>query len=141
MKTIKDFNLDNKKVIIRVDFNVPLEDNVILDDNRIKESLDTINYAIEKNAKVILMSHLGRIKEPGDKDKYNLETVSKRLSEFLKQEVIFINETRGPNLENAINNMNPKDVLLMQNTILIQLRRSLMSIRFIPPIYIRYSPM
>ena len=62
-KSIKDFDLKDKKVIIRVDFNVPMKDGEILDDNRIKSSLKTINYAIDNNAKVILLSHLGRVKE------------------------------------------------------------------------------
>ena len=62
-KTIRDFNLKNKKVIIRCDFNVPIKDGKIIDDTRIKNSLETIKYAIDKNAKVILLSHLGRIKE------------------------------------------------------------------------------
>ena len=61
-KTIRDFDLKDKKVIIRVDFNVPIKDSIILDDNRIKQSLETINYCLEKKAKVILMSHLGRVK-------------------------------------------------------------------------------
>ena len=68
-KSIKDFDLDNKKVIIRVDFNVPIKDGNITDDNRIKESLKTIQYAIDNNAKVILMSHLGRVKEEQDLEK------------------------------------------------------------------------
>lgn len=115
MKTIKDFNLNNKKVIIRVDFNVPIKNGIILDDNRIKMSLKTINYAIENNAKVILMSHLSRVKT--EKDLNNtLLPVSKRLSELLKKEVIFIDQTRGKKLENAINNMENQDVLLMENT-------------------------
>ena len=63
MKTIKDFNLENKKVIIRVDFNVPIKDGKIIDDTRIVESLETIKYAINNNAKVILLSHLGRVKD------------------------------------------------------------------------------
>ena len=62
-KTIKDSKLDNKKVIIRCDFNVPIQNGKIIDDSRIKESLETINYAIHQNAKVILLSHLGRIKK------------------------------------------------------------------------------
>ena len=115
-KTIRDYDLNNKKVIIRVDFNVPIKDGIITDDNRIKESLKTINYAIDNNAKVILMSHLGRIKEESDKDNNSLEIVSKRLSELLNKEVIFINKTRGEELENAINNLKPKEVLLMENT-------------------------
>ena len=83
-KTIKDFDLNNKKVIIRVDFNVPIKDGIIKDDNRIVESLETINYALSNNAKVILLSHLGRIKEESDKSKNNLEIVAKRLSELLQ---------------------------------------------------------
>ena len=115
-KTIRDYDLNNKKVIIRVDFNVPIKDGIITDDNRIKESLKTINYAIDNNAKVILMSHLGRIKEESDKDNNSLEIVAKRLSELLNKEVIFINKTRGIELESAINNLKPKEVLLMENT-------------------------
>ena len=116
MKTIKDFDLKNKKVIIRVDFNVPMKDSVITDDNRIRESLKTINYAIDNDAKVILLSHLGRIKEEGDLEKNSLLPVSNRLSELLGKKVIFINKTRGTILENAINNMQNGDVLLMENT-------------------------
>ena len=116
MKTIRDFDLNGKKVIIRVDFNVPIKEGKIIDDNRIKMSLKTINYAIENNAKVILMSHLGRVKTEEDKLTNSLEVVSKRLSELLSKDVIFVNETRGTNLENSINSMNNGDVLLMENT-------------------------
>ena len=115
-KTIRDFNLNNKKVLIRVDFNVPMKDKKIIDDNRIKESLETINYAIENNAKVILFSNLGRIKEESDLEKNSLEPVAKRLSELLNKEVKFSNETRGPILESMIENMQKKDVILVQNT-------------------------
>lgn len=115
-KTIRDFDLYNKKVIIRVDFNVPIKDGIITDDNRIKESLPTINYALEHGAKVILMSHLGRIKCKEDLEKNNLEIVSKRLSDLLNQNVVFCNETRGINLENSIANMKQGDIILMQNT-------------------------
>ena len=115
-KTIRDFELKGKKVIIRVDFNVPIKDNKILDDNRMVMSLKTINYAIEKGAKVILMSHLGRIKEESDKEKNSLKIVSERLSKLLNKNVIFINKTRGKKLEYAINNLNNGEVLLMENT-------------------------
>ena len=84
-KTIRDFNLKNKKVIIRCDFNVPIKDGKIIDDTRIKNSLETIKYAIDKNAKVILLSHLGRIKEESDKVKNNLDVVAKRLSKLLNK--------------------------------------------------------
>ncbi|MCI5703343.1 MAG: phosphoglycerate kinase [Erysipelotrichaceae bacterium] len=113
-KTIKDFDLNNKKVIIRVDFNVPIKDGIIKDDNRIVESLETINYALSHNAKVILLSHLGRIKEESDKSKNNLEVVAKRLSELLHKDVIFAPTTR--NLESYVDSLKSGEVLLVQNT-------------------------
>lgn len=113
-KTIKDFDLNNKKVIIRVDFNVPIKDGIIKDDNRIVESLETINYALSNNAKVILLSHLGRIKEESDKSKNNLEVVAKRLSELLHKDVIFAPTTR--NLEGYVESLKIGEVLLVQNT-------------------------
>ena len=115
-KSIEDFNLESKKVIIRVDFNVPIKDNKIIDDNRIKMSLKTIKYAIDNNAKVILMSHLGRVKTDSDKLTNSLKIVNDRLSELLGKNVIFINNTRGIELETAINNLNNGDILLMENT-------------------------
>ena len=115
-KSIKDFDLNNKKVIIRVDFNVPMKDGKITDDNRIRMSLKTINYAIEKGAKVILMSHLGRVKEESDKEKNSLRVVADRLSELLNKEVIFSSITRGEELEDKIDALNMGDVLLMENT-------------------------
>ena len=116
MKTIRDFDLKDKKVIIRVDFNVPIKDSIIEDDNRIKQSLETINYAIEQGAKVILLSHLGRIKEESDKEKNTLEPVALRLSELLDKEIIFVEETRGEILEEEINNLKNGEVILVENT-------------------------
>ncbi len=115
-KTIKDYNLYDKKVIIRCDFNVPMENNIILDDNRIVASLDTIEYAINNGAKVILMSHLGRIKEASDLINNTLEPVAKRLEELLHRKVVFIGETRGKKLEKAIKKMRAGSVVLIQNT-------------------------
>ena len=115
-KSIKDFDLNNKKVIIRCDFNVPLKDGQITDDNRIVMSLPTIKYALDNNAKVILLSHLGRVKEEADLAKNDLRPVATRLSKLLGQEVKFIDKTRGEELETTVNNMNPKDVVLIQNT-------------------------
>lgn len=115
-KNICDFDLNEKKVIIRCDFNVPMKDGKIMDDTRIQESLKTIQYAIDHNAIVILLSHLGRVKEEADLVKYNLAPVAKRLSECLHHPVLFCNKTRGQTLENTIANMHPKDVLLLQNT-------------------------
>lgn len=116
MKTIKDMNLENKKVLIRCDFNVPIKDGNIVDDTRITAALPTIQYALEKKAKVILFSHLGRIKEEADLIKNNLAPVAKRLEELLKRPVTFVEKTRGEILENAINNMNEQDIVLVQNT-------------------------
>ncbi len=116
MKTIKDLNIDGKKVIIRCDFNVPIKDGKIVDDNRIVQSLETIKYAINNNAKLILMSHLGRIKEEEDKAKNSLEVIVPRLSNYLGTDVKFSHATRGPELENLINSLGQGDVLLMENT-------------------------
>ena len=115
-KTIRDFDLTDKKVIIRCDFNVPIKDGEIVDDNRIVQSLLTINYAIDQGARVILMSHLGRIKEEEDKAKNSLEVIVPRLSNYLGTDVKFSHATRGPELENLINSLGQGDVLLMENT-------------------------
>lgn len=115
-KTIQDFDLFNKKVIIRVDFNVPIKDGNITDDTRIKASLKTINYAIDNNAKIILLSHLGKIKENSDLIKNDLYPVSVRLGELLNKSILFSNSTRGEELEELVNNLQPKDILLIQNT-------------------------
>lgn len=115
-KTIRDYNLYDKKVIIRCDFNVPIANNVILDDNRIVASLDTIEYAINNGAKVILLSHLGRIKEASDLANNSLDLVAKRLEELLKRKVIFVDVTRGKKLEKAIKKMRVGSVVLIQNT-------------------------
>lgn len=115
-KTVRDYNLNSKKVIIRCDFNVPMKDNKIIDDNRIRESLETILYCINHNAKVILLSHLGRIKTKEDLEKNSLKPVATRLSELLKRKVTFIPKTRGKEVEEIVANMNPKDVILLENT-------------------------
>ena len=115
-KTIKDYDIKGKKVIIRCDFNVPIEDGIIKDDNRIRQSLKTIRYARKEGAKVILLSHLGRIKTEEEKEKYTLIPVAKALSKLLRKKVKFINQTRGKEVEEAIKNMKEKDVILLENT-------------------------
>ena len=115
-KTIKDYELENKKVIIRADFNVPIKNGIITDENRIIESLPTIRYALDNNAKVILMSHLGRIKTKDDLEKNSLKIVANKLSELLNREVSFSSVTRGAELENKINKLKPGEALLMENT-------------------------
>src|SRR5574344_1097864 len=110
-KTIRDYDLNEKKVIIRVDFNVPIKNGIITDDNRIKESLETIKYAISNNAKVILLSHLGRVKSDLDRENNTLKPVAYRLSELLDMDVMFIEETHGEILENAVKDMQPGEVI------------------------------
>ncbi|EMW5813680.1 phosphoglycerate kinase [Enterococcus sp. S133_ASV_20] len=115
-KTVKDIDLKDKKVLVRVDFNVPLKDGVITDDTRIKAALPTINYVLEQGGKAILFSHLGRVKTEEDKEGKSLAPVAKRLGELLGKEVTFVPETRGEQLEEAIRNMNDGDVVVFENT-------------------------
>lgn len=115
-KSIRDFNLFGKKVIIRVDFNVPMQDGIIIDDNRIVSSIPTIEYAYKKGAKVILLSHLGRVKTEEDKKVYSLAPVAIRLNELLGKKVSFVAETRGDLVENMIENMQNGDIILLENT-------------------------
>ncbi|MDA3931751.1 MAG: phosphoglycerate kinase [Tenericutes bacterium] len=115
-KTLEDIQVNGKKVLVRVDFNVPVQDGKITDDNRIIQALPTIKYLLEENAKVILLSHLGRIKKEEDLENNSLKVVSERLSELLDKPVNFVPETRGELLEKAINDMKPKDIVMMENT-------------------------
>ena len=115
-KTVKDIDLKDKKVLVRVDINVPLKDGVITDDTRIKAALPTINYVLEQGGKAILFSHLGRVKTEEDKEGKSLAPVAKRLGELLGKEVTFVPETRGEQLEEAIRNMNDGDVVVFENT-------------------------
>lgn len=115
-KSVRDLNLKDKKVLIRVDFNVPLKDGKITDENRIVQALPTINYVLENGGKAIIFSHLGRVKDEADKAKNSLAVVAERLSELLAKPVTFINETRGERLETAINAMKSGDVLMFENT-------------------------
>ena len=115
-KTIKDFDLNNKKVIIRCDFNVPLKDGIIVDNTRIVASLPTIKYAKDNGAKIILLSHLGRIKEETDKLNLSLKPVSEELEKLLEQKVIFVPHTRGEELETAVNDLKAGEILLIENT-------------------------
>ncbi len=116
MKRIDETNLKNKTVIIRVDFNVPIKDGVIIDDNRIKQSLKTINYCLDNNCKIILLSHLGKVKTEEDKLKNTLKPISIRLSELLNKKVIFVPETRGKIVDETVKNMKDKDIVLLENT-------------------------
>ena len=115
--TVKDVDLKGKKVLVRVDFNVPLKDGVITNDNRITAALPTIKYIIEQGGRAILFSHLGRVKEEADKAGKSLAPVAADLAAKLGQEVTFLpGVTRGAELEAAINALEDGQVLLVENT-------------------------
>jgi len=115
-KIVSDLDVNGKTVLIRVDFNVPMKGSEITDDNRIVQALPTINYVIENNAKVVLFSHLGRVKTEEDKVGKSLASIAKKLEEHLGQEVKFVPYTRGPELEEAIKSLKPGEVLMFENT-------------------------
>ena len=115
-KVVSDLNLKGKKVLIRVDFNVPMKDGKITDDTRVRAALPTIKYVLEQGGKAIVFSHLGRVKTEEDLAKNNIAPVAKHLEELLGQKVTFVNATRGKELEDAINNMNVGEVVMFQNT-------------------------
>ncbi|MBU4690109.1 phosphoglycerate kinase [Mycoplasma sp. ES3157-GEN-MYC] len=115
-KTIRDVELKNKNVVIRVDFNVPIKNGIIQSNERIVAALETINYAIKSNAKVILLSHLSRIKTEEDKLKKSLFPIAQELSKLLNKKVFFVPETRGEMLKKAVQKLEPGQVMLVENT-------------------------
>ncbi|HEY0222214.1 phosphoglycerate kinase [Lactovum miscens] len=114
--TVKDVELKGKKVLVRVDFNVPIKDGVITNDNRITAALPTIKYILEQGGRAILFSHLGRVKEEADKVGKSLAPVAATLAEKLGQDVKFIPETRGAALEAAVNELKDGEILVFENT-------------------------
>lgn len=116
MKNIEGIDVKGKRVIVRVDFNVPIKDGKIVDDNRIVSSLKTINYLTKNKAKVILLSHLGRIKSEEDKKNNSLEVVANHLSTLVNVPVYFVNTTRGELVDRTIKNMQDGEILLIENT-------------------------
>lgn len=115
-KTLKDIDVKGKKVLVRVDFNVPLKDGVITDDNRIVQALPTIKYLVENEAKVILFSHLGKVKEEADKTSLTLKPVAQDLETKLGQTIKFVAQTRGEELEKSISTLNTGEILMFENT-------------------------
>lgn len=113
-KTVKDIDAQGKRVLVRVDFNVPLQDGVITDDSRIKAVLPTINYLLDQQAKVILVSHFGRPKGQV-KEEFRLDPVAQRLGELLDKKVIKVDDCVGDQPEQAVAKMQDGDVLVLEN--------------------------
>ena len=115
-KRIQDMDVKNKKVLLRCDFNVPIKDGKILDDSKIVESLNTIEYLIKEGAKIIILSHFGKVKTEEDKAKNSLAPVAKHLQELVSSKVIFSTNTRSIMLESKIDEMKPGEIMVLENT-------------------------
>ncbi|UXV42903.1 phosphoglycerate kinase [Staphylococcus simulans] len=115
-KHVPDLDLKGKVVLERADFNVPLKDGEITNDNRIVQALPTIEYILDQGGKLVLFSHLGKVKEESDKEKLTLKPVAVRLSEKLGKDVKFVPQTRGKELEDAVAALKEGEVLLVENT-------------------------
>ncbi len=117
LKTVRDFNVQGKRVLVRCDFNIPLNKRGgLLDDFRIQQTIPTIKYLIKNNAKVILMSHLGRPDDSRNSKKiYTLKLIVSKLSELLGKKVKFLNDCIGKDVEREISNMKDRDIVLLEN--------------------------
>ncbi len=114
-KTVRDIDVDGKRVLVRVDFNVPIKDGVVGDTTRIKAALPTINYLVEHNARVILMSHLGRPDGTGFQAEFSLEPVAAKLAELSGLDVTFVDDTYGEKAAAAVEALEPGKVLVLEN--------------------------
>lgn len=115
-KCLQNMNIKNKRVILRVDYNVPIQNGVILDNTKIKETLETINYLMEENCKIIILSHLGKVKTEEDKYRYSLKPVAEALKSFLQTEVYLTNDIMSSDLKNRVDELKPKEILMLENT-------------------------
>ena len=116
MKTLKDIDVSNKSVVIRCDFNVPMEGVRITDNSKIVKSLDTLKYLLDRNCKVIILSHFGRVKSEEDKSKNTLKYVGQELSNLLGREVKFVDKCNGAKVKEFVDSCNKGDVILLENT-------------------------
>lgn len=117
LKTLDNIHFENKIALVRVDYNVPLDENLkIVDDTRITSSLPTLEYLLNHDAKIVLLSHLGKVKSETDKKKFSLAPIAKRLSKIINKNVRFVGVTKGKVLEDAISKMNAQDILMVENT-------------------------
>ncbi|WP_373436232.1 phosphoglycerate kinase [Metamycoplasma equirhinis] len=115
-KTIENINFENKKVILRVDFNVPISNGQITNIKRIEAALPTINYILSNGAALIILSHLGRIKSIEDTKTKSLDIVAKKLEQLLNRKIIFIKQTRGKEVEDICRNLKAGEIVMLQNT-------------------------
>ena len=115
-KRIQDIDVRNKRVLLRCDFNVPVENGRILDDSKIIASLNTIEYLVKQGAKIIILSHFGKVKSEEDKAKNSLAPIAEHLQKLVQTKVIFSKQPRSLYLEAKIENMNPGDILVLENT-------------------------
>lgn len=113
---IQDLDVRNKRVLLRCDFNVPIKDGVILDDSKIIAALNTIEYLIKQNAKIIILSHFGKVKSESDKEKNSLAVVAAHLQKLVSTKVIFSKQPRSLFLEAKIAEMNPGEIMVLENT-------------------------
>ncbi len=116
MKTINELEVNDKSVIVRVDYNVPIKDGKILDNSKIVASVKTINYLLDRNAKVILLSHLGRVKEESDKAKNSLKIVANELANVIGKKVKFISACYGKKVKELVDNTPNGEIILLENT-------------------------
>ncbi len=116
MKRINELNVDNKTIVLRCDYNVPINDGIIEDNSRIKKSLKTINYLLDHNCKIVILSHLGRVKSEEDKQKNSLKPVANELSKLLQKKVLFVSECYGNQVKEIVANAQLGDVILLENT-------------------------
>lgn len=115
MRSVRDIEVENKTVLVRVDYNLPMDENGnITDDNRIRATLDLIEYLREKRAKIVLASHLGR-PDGGRDDKFSLLPAALRLSTLLGVQVQFVGDCIGPGVQDRVNGLKPSEILLLEN--------------------------
>ncbi|QSF13717.1 phosphoglycerate kinase [Mycoplasma sp. Mirounga ES2805-ORL] len=115
-KIVTDINLKDKKVILRADFNVPIENGIIQDNTRITKAIETIKYIVNEGGKLMILSHLGRIKTEEDKSKKTLELVHLELEKLLNKKVYYVRATRGKQVEDTFNNLKSGEILIIENT-------------------------
>ena len=124
---LKNMNINNKRVILRCDLNVPIKDGNVLDETKIIKSLETINYLLKENCKIIILSHLGRIKSEEDKKQNSLEPVKASLAKLLNKEIKFANDILAPSTKEIALNLQPGEILLLENTIFLDIPNKLES--------------